>query len=64
MIVIDTSVLIDALFSKNPERFVKAVNLFKYVEGMPLYAPRIVEVELIAVARRLGIEQSVRSYYA
>ena len=54
MIVIDASVLIDALFSRNPERFVKAVNLLKHVEGMPLYAPRVIEVELIAVARRLG----------
>jgi len=54
VIVIDASVLIDALFSRNPERFVKAVNLLKHVEGMPLYAPRVIEVELIAVARRLG----------
>jgi len=54
VIVIDASVLIDALFSRNPERFVKALNLLKHVEGMPLYAPRVIEVELIAVARRLG----------
>ena len=54
MIVIDASVLIDALFSRNPERFVKAVNLLKYVEGVPLYAPKVIEVELIAVARRFG----------
>ncbi len=54
MIVIDASILIDALFSRNPERFVKAVNLLKHIEGLPLYAPRVIEVELIAVARRLG----------
>jgi len=54
VIVIDASVLIDALFSRNPERFIKALNLLKHVEGMPLYAPRVIEVELIAVARRLG----------
>lgn len=54
MIIIDVSVLIDALFSKNPERYGKAINLLKHVEGLPLYAPRVVEVELIAVARRLG----------
>jgi len=54
VIVIDASVLIDALFSRNPERFVKAVNLLKYVEGVPLYAPKVIEVELIAVARRFG----------
>jgi len=56
MIVIDVSVLIDALFSKNPERYVKAVNLLKQVEGLPLYAPRVIEIELIAVARRLGLK--------
>ncbi len=54
MIVIDASVLIDALFSKEQKRYEKAVNLLKQVEGMPLYAPRVLEVELVAVARRLG----------
>lgn len=54
MIVIDASVLIDALFSKEQKRYEKAVNLLKQVEGMSLYAPRVLEVELVAVARRLG----------
>jgi len=54
VIVIDASVLIDALFSKEQERYEKAVNLLKQVEGMLLYAPRVLEVELVAVARRLG----------
>ena len=54
MIVVDASILIDAVFSKNPQRFEKAVNFLKHIEGLPLYAPRIIEVELIAVARRLG----------
>jgi len=54
VIVIDASVLIDALFSKEQKRYEKAVNLLKQVEGMPLYAPRVLEVELVAVARRLG----------
>jgi hypothetical protein len=54
MVVIDVSVLIDALFNKDPERYEKAIGLLKHVEGLPLYAPRIIEVELIAVSRRLG----------
>lgn len=36
MIVVDASVLIDALFSRNPERFVKAVNFLRHVEGISL----------------------------
>ncbi len=54
MIIVDASILIDALFSRNPERYEKAVNFLKCIEGLSLYAPRIIEVELIAVARRLG----------
>ena len=54
MIIVDTSILIDALFNRNLERYEKAINFLKCVEGLPLYAPRIIEVELIAVARRLG----------
>ena len=54
MIVIDASILIDALFNKDPERYRMAISLLKQIEGLPLYAPRIIEVELIAVSRRLG----------
>lgn len=56
MIVIDVSVFIDSLFSSNPERYRKAIGFLKAVDGMPLYAPRIFRVELIAVARRLGFK--------
>lgn len=54
MIVIDVSILIDAIFSRDLERYEKAVNFLKRVEDLPLYAPRIINIELIAVARRLG----------
>jgi predicted nucleic acid-binding protein len=54
MIVIDASILIDALFNRKPERYEKAISLLRQIEGLPLYAPRIIEVELIAVSRRLG----------
>ncbi|UXD21742.1 hypothetical protein IPA_07500 [Ignicoccus pacificus DSM 13166] len=54
MIVLDVSVLIDALFNKDPKRYEKALEFLRYIEDLPLYAPRIMEVELIAVSRRLG----------
>lgn len=46
--------LIVALLNKDPEGYGKAIGLLKHVEGLPLYAPRVIEVELIAVSRRLG----------
>lgn len=54
MITVDASILIDALFSRSAERYEKAISFLRSVEGLPLYAPRILEVELVAVARRLG----------
>ena len=54
MITVDASILIDALFSRSAERYEKAIGFLRSVEGLPLYAPRILEVELVAVARRLG----------
>lgn len=56
MIVVDASVFIDSLFSSNDERYQKSVNFFKACNGLPLYAPRIFRVELVAVARRLGFK--------
>ena len=56
MIVVDVSVFIDSLFSSNIERYQKSIDFLKAVEGLPLYAPRIFRVELIAVARRLGFK--------
>lgn len=35
MIVIDASVLVDALFNSVPERYEKAINFLKKVEGLP-----------------------------
>ena len=54
MITVDVSVIIDSLFSSNVERYQRSVNFLKASEGLPLYAPRIFRIELIAVARRLG----------
>ncbi|MCE4614283.1 MAG: type II toxin-antitoxin system VapC family toxin [Desulfurococcales archaeon] len=54
MIVVDASVFIDSLFSSNAERYQKSIDFLKAVEGLPIYAPRILRVELVAVARRLG----------
>ena len=56
MIVVDASVLIDSLFSSSTERYQKSIGFLRAVEGLPLYAPRIFRVELIAVARRLGFK--------
>ncbi len=56
MIIVDASILIDSLFSSNVERYQKAVDFLKRAEKLPLYAPRILKVELIAVARRLGFK--------
>ncbi len=56
MIVVDVSVFIDSLFSSNIERYQKSIDFLKAAEGLPLYAPRIFRVELIAVARRLGFK--------
>ena len=54
MIIVDASILIDALFSRNFERYKKAINFLKYIKSLPPYAPRIIEMELIAIARRLS----------
>ena len=54
MVVVDASVFIDSLFSSNAERYQKSIGFLKEVEGLPIYAPRILRIELVAVARRLG----------
>ena len=54
MIVVDASVFVDYLFSSNAERYQKSIGFLEAVEGLPIYAPRILRVELVAVARRLG----------
>lgn len=56
MIVVDANVLIDALFERNPERRNLAIEFFKNIEGKPVYIPRIFIVEVLSIARRLGIK--------
>ncbi len=56
MIVIDANVLIDALFEGNPERRALALRFFKLIEGRCVYVPRIFIVEVLSVARRLGVK--------
>ena len=56
MIVVDASVFIDSLFSSSAERYQKSIGFLRATEVLPLYAPRIFRVELIAIARRLGFK--------
>ncbi len=56
MIVVDVSVFIDSIFSSSTERYQKSIGFLRATNGLPLYAPRIFRVELIAVARRLGFK--------
>ncbi len=56
MIVVDASVFIDSLFSSSAERYQKSIGFLRAANGLPLYAPRIFRVELIAVARRIGFK--------
>ncbi|ASJ01921.1 PIN domain-containing protein [Thermococcus profundus] len=56
MIVVDANVLIDALFERNPERRNLAIEFFRTIEGKPVYVPRIFIVEVLSIARRLGIK--------
>jgi len=64
VIIVDASILMDALFSGNLERYERAMNFLKCIEGLPLYAPRIIEVELIAVARKLGYKAERENCFA
>jgi len=54
MIVIDTSVLIDYVFEKDLVRNNIAKETLKLVKGLKAFAPRILIVEFIAIAKRLG----------
>jgi len=53
MIVIDTSVLIDYVFEKDLARNNIAKETLKLVKGFRAFAPRILIVEFMAVAKRL-----------
>ncbi|KUH32069.1 hypothetical protein APY94_11175 [Thermococcus celericrescens] len=55
MIVLDANVLVDALFEGNPERRKLALDFFKMAEGNPVYIPRIFIIEVLSVAKRLGV---------
>ncbi|WP_457754436.1 antitoxin AF2212-like protein [Thermococcus sp.] len=53
--VLDANILIDALFEKNEERRNLALKLFQAIKGKTVYVPRIFIVEVISIAKRLGI---------
>ena len=55
MIVLDANVLVDALFEGNPERRKLALDFFKMAEGKSVYIPRIFIIEVLSVAKRLGV---------
>ncbi len=55
MIVIDTSVFIDYVFEEDATRKGMAKEILKLVKGLKVFAPRILLIEFVAVARRLGL---------
>jgi len=58
MLVIDTSVFVDYLFEKNEDRNRRATELLNSIEGLTVFIPKIFLVELISVAKRLGMKVS------
>ncbi len=58
MIVIDTSVLVDYIFEEDVTRNSMARETLKLVEGLRVFAPKILLIEFMAVARRLGMSTS------
>ncbi len=58
MIVIDTSVLVDYVFERDITRNSVAKETLKLVKGFRAFAPRILLIEFISVARRLGMSIS------
>ncbi len=55
MIVIDTSVLIDYVFEEDVNRNNMAKETLKLVKGFRVFAPKILLIEFVAVAIRLGM---------
>lgn len=55
MIVIDTSVLVDYIFEEDVTRNNIAKETLELVKGLRVFAPRILLIEFMAVARRLGM---------
>jgi len=58
MIVIDTSVLVDYVFEEDVTRNDIAKETLKLVKGLRVFVPRILLIEFMAVARRLGMSIS------
>ena len=56
MIVIDTSVFIDAMFERDPARGAVARRFLQSIEGLTVYVPRVALVELISVAKRKKLD--------
>jgi len=57
MIVIDTSVLVDCLFEKDPNRNKIAKKIIKILKDLKVFVPRIFFlIEFISVARRLEMK--------
>ena len=48
----------NSLFEKNEDRNRKATEFLKSIEGLTLFTPRIFILELVSVAKRLGINLS------
>ncbi|ADT85026.1 type II toxin-antitoxin system VapC family toxin [Thermococcus barophilus] len=63
MIVLDANILIDALFEKNEERRNLALDLFQAIKGKTVYVPRIFIVEVVSIAKRLGIGLSLEELF-
>ena len=58
MIVIDTSILIDCIFEREVTRNNIAKETLKLVKELRVFAPKILLIEFMAVARRLGMNIS------
>lgn len=58
MLVIDTSVFVDYLFEEDDNRNKTANEFLNSIEGLTVFIPKIFLIELISVAKRLGIKIS------
>ncbi|AIY89394.1 type II toxin-antitoxin system VapC family toxin [Geoglobus acetivorans] len=58
MLVIDTFVFVDYLFERNDDRNKKATEFLGSIGGLTVFIPKIFLIELISVAKRLGINIS------
>lgn len=58
MLVVDTFVFVDSLLEKNEDRSRKATEFLESIDGLTVFIPRIFLLELISVAKRLGVSLS------